>query len=52
MEEEFDKSFSYFAKFSGGARAKGNQGQRSKEIRMRTLPTINEDSQFMSNQED
>lgn len=52
MEEEFDKSFSYFAKFSGGARAKGSQGQRYREIRMRTLPAINEDSQFMSNQED
>ena len=40
-QQEFDKSFEYYAKFSGG---KNNQ------IRMRTLPRIDDPIQYMSNE--
>ena len=40
-QEEFDKSFEYYARFSGG---KNNQ------IRMRTLPRIDDPIQYMSNE--
>lgn len=40
-QQEFDKSFEYYARFSGG---KNNQ------IRMRTLPRIDDPIQYMSNE--
>lgn len=40
-QQEFDKSFAYYAEFSGG---KNNQ------IRMRTLPRIDDPIQYMSNE--
>ena len=40
-QKEFDKSFEYYARFSGG---------KNKEIRMRTLPRIDDPIQYMSNE--
>ena len=40
-QKEFDKSFEYYAKFSGG---------KNKETRMRTLPRIDDPIQYMSNE--
>ena len=40
-EQEFDKSFAYYAEFSGG---------KDKETRMRTLPRIDDPIQYMSNE--
>ena len=40
-QQEFDKSFEYYAKFSGG---------KDKETRMRTLPRIDDPIQYMSNE--
>ena len=41
QQKEFDKSFEYYAKFSGG---------KNKETRMRTLPRIDDPIQYMSNE--
>ena len=41
QQQRFDKSFEYYAKFSGG---------KNKEIRMRTLPRIDDPIQYMSNE--
>ena len=40
-QKEFDKSFEYYARFSGG---------KNKETRMRTLPRIDDPIQYMSNE--
>jgi len=40
-QKEFDKSFEYYATFSGG---------KNKETRMRTLPRIDDPIQYMSNE--
>jgi len=41
QQKEFDKSFEYYARFSGG---------KNKETRMRTLPRIDDPIQYMSNE--
>ena len=41
QQQRFDKSFEYYAKFSGG---------KNKETRMRTLPRIDDPIQYMSNE--
>ena len=41
QQKEFDKSFEYYASFSGG---------KNKETRMRTLPRIDDPIQYMSNE--
>ena len=41
QQKKFDKSFEYYAKFSGG---------KDKKTRMRTLPRIDESIQYMSNE--
>ena len=41
QQQKFDKSFEYYAKFSGG---------KDKKTRMRTLPRIDESIQYMSNE--
>ena len=41
QQQEFDKSFEYYARFSGG---------KNKETRMRTLPRIDDPIQYMSNE--
>lgn len=41
QQKDFDKSFEYYAKFSGG---------KDKETRMRTLPRIDDPIQYMSNE--
>ena len=41
QQQEFDKSFEYYAKFSGG---------KNKKTRMRTLPRIDDPIQYMSNE--
>lgn len=41
QQKKFDKSFEYYAKFSGG---------KDKKTRMRTLPRIDEPIQYMSNE--
>ena len=41
QQQKFDKSFEYYANFSGG---------KNKEIRMRTLPRIDDPIQYMSNE--
>lgn len=40
-QKEFDKSFEYYARFSGG---------KNRETRMRTLPRIDDPIQYMSNE--
>ena len=42
LQEKFDKSFEYYATFSGG---------KNDHIRMRTLPRIDDPIQYMSNEE-
>lgn len=41
QQQKFDKSFEYYAEFSGG---------KNKKIRMRTLPRIDDPIQYMSNE--
>ncbi|WP_130873207.1 TIGR03986 family type III CRISPR-associated RAMP protein [[Pseudopropionibacterium] massiliense] len=41
QQQKFDKSFEYYARFSGG---------KNKKTRMRTLPRINDPIQYMSNE--
>jgi CRISPR-associated protein len=41
QQQEFDKSFEYYARFSGG---------KNKKTRMRTLPRIDDPIQYMSNE--
>lgn len=41
QQQKFDKSFEYYANFSGG---------KNKKIRMRTLPRIDDPIQYMSNE--
>ena len=54
QQKQFDSSFEYYAKFSGGQREKkdetGNATPRG--IRMRTLPNIHDPIQYMSNAPD
>lgn len=52
-QEEFDKSFEYYARFSGGQRERGaKQGVKARDIPMRTLPRIDDPNQYMSNEPD
>lgn len=41
QQKKFDKSFEYYARFSGG---------KDKKTRMRTLPRIDDPIQYMSNE--
>lgn len=52
-QKRFDKSFEYYARFSGGQRERGSkQGVKAREIPMRTLPRIDDPNQYMSNEPD
>lgn len=52
-QKRFDKSFEYYARFSGGQRERGEkQGIKARDIPMRTLPRIDDPNQYMSNEPD